>query len=345
MTVSRTGFSTAALVVFLVHISDGATNKASAQEAGGLAGTVKIDGSSTVAPITKAAAELFRAKQPNVKTSVGISGTGGGFKKFLEENAGLRTDVNDASRPILPEEQARAKSLGVEYLELPIAYDGMAVIVHPSNNFCDSLTIGELKRIWQPDSKINNWKDVRQGFPDLPLKLYGPGTDSGTFDYFTEVVCGKAKACRSDFTPSEDDNMLVTGVAGDKGSLGYFGFSYFEANKNRLKLLGIDNGNGKVIKPSEETVRSLAYAPLARPLYLYVNAESAKRPEVRAFLDYFFADPAKIVAHQRVNYIPLSDKLYAAVRDRLAKGTKGTLYPDTASHTKSLYDLYGVEHH
>ena len=210
-----------------------------------LTGTVKVDGSSTVAPITMAGAEMFQAANPKVRVTVGISGTGGGFKKFLDEKTELRTDINDASRFIKEAELSRAKELGVEFIEIPIAMDGLAVVAHPSNTFCNHLTVEELKKIWEPGSTIKNWKDVRAGFPDLPIKLYGPGTDSGTFDYFTEVVVGKEKASRSDYTASESDNVLVQGVSGDKGALGYFGHAYFEANKSKLKLLAIDNGDGK----------------------------------------------------------------------------------------------------
>jgi len=320
----------------------GTVPNASAQDAKALSGTIRVDGSSTVYPITAAAAELFGEQQPKVHVTVGISGTGGGFKKFLEEKAELRTDIQDASRPITATELERANKLGVEFIELAIAYDGIAVVVHPSNKFCDHLTVAELKKIWEPESKVKNWKDVRPGFPDLPLKLYGPGTDSGTFDYFTEVIVGKAKACRADFMPSEDDNVLVKGVEGDAGALGYFGFSYYEANKGRLNLLAIDNGDGQPVKPSVETVRKLTYRPLARPLFLYVNKPALSRPEVRAFVDFYLANARKIVEHPRVNYIALSDKLYAAVRARLEKGMTGTLYAAPDSHVKSLYELYGI---
>jgi len=307
-----------------------------------LSGTVRVDGSSTVYPITAAAAELFSEVQPKVQVTVGISGTGGGFKKFLEEKPELRTDIQDASRPITPAELERAAKLGIEFIELPIAYDGIAVVVHPSNRFCDHLTVEELKRIWEPGSKISNWKDVRPGFPDLPLKLYGPGMDSGTFDYFTEVVVGKSKACRAEFMPSEDDNVLVKGVEGDSGALGYFGFSYYEANKGRLKLLAIDNGDGRPIKPDFDTIRKLTYRPLARPLFLYVNKAALARPEVRAFMDYYLANARKIVEHPRVNYVALSEKLYEVARQRLEKATTGTVYTTPESHARSLHELYGV---
>jgi phosphate transport system substrate-binding protein len=316
---------------------------ACAQNSVQLSGAVKIDGSSTVYPITAAAAEMFNEVQSKVKVTVGISGTGGGFKKFLDENAELRTDISDASRPITAAELERAKKLGVEFIELPVAYDGIAVVVHAGNRFCDHLTVAELKKIWEPGSKINNWKDVRPGFPDVPLKLYGPGMDSGTFDYFTEVINGKSKACRSDFMPSEDDNVLVKGVEGDVGSLGYFGYSYYEANKAKLKLLAIDNGDGHPLKPDAETVRKLTYRPLARPLFVYVNKQSMQRPEVRAFLAFYLGNAKRIVEHPRVNYIALSDKLYGVVRERFDKAVTGTIYNQAGDETKSLYDLYGVK--
>ena len=202
--------------------------------------TVKVDGSSTVAPISMVAAEMFQGSHPEVRVSVGISGTGGGFKKFLDTNPTLRTDINDASRPIKPAEVETATKLGIQYVELPIGLDGIAVTVHPSNRFCDQLTLAELKKIWEPGSKITNWKDVRAGFPDLALKLYGPGTDSGTFDYFTEAVNGKEKACRDDdlYTKSANPNVLAQGIAGDPGALGYFGFSYYEGQRGQAQAAG-----------------------------------------------------------------------------------------------------------
>jgi phosphate transport system substrate-binding protein len=305
-----------------------------------LSGRVKIDGSSTVAPITMAAAELFKEVQPRVQVPVGISGSGGGFKKFLADRPDLRTDISDASRPIKPAELSRAAELGIEFVEMPIGYDGIAVVVNPANDWCDSLTVEELRKIWEPNSKINNWKDVRPGFPDVPLKLYGPGTDSGTFDYFVETVVGKAKSCRSDFTPSEDDNVLVQGVAGDRGGLGYFGFSYYEANKNKLHLLGIKCTGGQIIKPSLATIRDGTYAPLSRPLFMYVNIEAGKRPEVKAFLKYVFDNAKMIVEHPKVNYVALSDELYAAIWERLEKGVTGSMYADPANKRKSLSELY-----
>jgi phosphate transport system substrate-binding protein len=298
---------------------------ASAGWAADLSGTVKVDGSSTVAPITMAGAEMFQEANPKVRVTVGISGTGGGFKKFLDEKTDLRTDINDASRPIKEAEMKRAKEIGVEFIEIPIAMDGLAVVVHPSNTFANHLTVEELKKIWEPKSTIKNWKDIRAGFPDVPLKLYGPGTDSGTFDYFTEVIVGKEKSSRNDYTASESDNVLVQGVSGDKGALGYFGQAYFEANKSKLKLLAIDNGNGKPVAPTTaDIVRGGTYAPLSRPLFIYVNAESLKRREVRAFAEYLLDNSKKIVEHPRVGYVALNDDVLNLAKQRLKGGKAGS---------------------
>ena len=311
----------AALILFTVSIIGACGGTAMAQ----LSGTVKVDGSSTVAPITTAAAEMFQAKQPKVRVTVGVSGTGGGFKKFLDHDARLRTDICDASRPIEAAELAKATELGVQFIEVPIGIDGLAVMVHPSNKFCEYLTVAELKRIWEPASPINNWREVRAGFPDLPLKLFGPGTDSGTFDYFTAVIVGKEKSSRSDYNASENDNTLVQGIAGDAGALGYFGYSYYEANKAKLKLLAIDNGDGKPVKPSFQVIRSGAYKPLSRPLFLYVNAESYKRAEVKAFLEFYLDNARSIVEHPRVNYVAFSEEIYELGKKRLSDGKTGSV--------------------
>ncbi|MBI1826362.1 MAG: PstS family phosphate ABC transporter substrate-binding protein [Planctomycetes bacterium] len=307
-----------------------------------VAGTVKIDGSSTVAPISMAAAELFQAKNKAVKVTVGISGTGGGFKKFLDAQAELRTDISDASRPIEATELKKAEEHGVKFMELPLAWDGICVVVHPSNSFCNHLTVEELKRIWSPDSKINNWKDIRGGFPDLPLKLYGPGTDSGTFDYFTQAIVGKEKSSRADYTPSENDNVLVQGVAGDRGSLGYFGYAYYEANKSKLKAIAIDSGDGKPVTPSVASIRDGSYKPLSRPLFLYVNAASWKRPEVKAFVEFVFADPKSIVEHKRVNYVSLPDAVYDLARQRLKEEKTGSAMAKAPAGLRDLAAIFSA---
>jgi phosphate transport system substrate-binding protein len=245
--------------------------------------SVKVDGSSTVYPVTEAVAEEFRHERPSVRVIVGVSGTGGGFKKF---SAG-ETDISSASRPITDTEIAACEKSGIQYIELQVAYDGLAVVVNPENDWCDCLTVDQLKAIWQPESAVNKWSDLNPDWPDEKMELFGAGTDSGTFDYFTEAIMGDARASRSDYEPSENDNMLVTGVAGEKYGLGYFGLAYYDENKDKLKLLGIDAGDGECIQPSEETVNNYTYKPLSRPLYIYVNKESLKRPEVREFIEYY----------------------------------------------------------
>ncbi len=300
---------------------------------------IRIDGSSTVAPIMFAAEELYRAKNTGVAVTVGVSGTGGGFKKFLEAQPDLRTDLSDASRPIKASELKLAKERGVDFIELPIALDGIAIVVHPANKFCDHLTLTELKRIWSAENPITNWKDIRAGFPDLPLKLYGPGTDSGTYDYFNETVLGESK-CRGDYTANESDNILVQGIAGDRGALGYFGFSYYEANKNRIQIVAVDNGDGKPVTPSLDAIRSGAYHPLSRPLFVYANAQAAQRESVRSFLEFLFNNAPKIVEHKRVNYVSLGPALYQESLRRLHEGVLGTVFPDGHAAGKSLEQWY-----
>jgi len=269
-----------------------------------LSGTIKVDGSSTVFPITEAAAEEFQNAHPGVQVTVGVSGTGGGFKKFT---AG-ETDISNASRPIKDKEAAEAKQTGIEYVEIPVAYDGLSVVVNKENTWVDKLTIAELKKIWEPNSKVKTWKDIRPEWPAEEIKLYGPGTDSGTFEYFTEAVVGEAKKSRPDFTASEDDNVLVQGIAGDKNSLGYFGFAYYEENAGKLKLVPIDNGDGKAVTPSVETIKDGSYKPLSRPLYIYVNKGSLQKPEVKEFVKFYLENAPELVSS--VYYVPLTDDKY-----------------------------------
>jgi phosphate transport system substrate-binding protein len=277
-----------------------------------LAGAVRLDGSSTVFPIAEAIAEEFLAASPGVRVTVGASGTGGGFSKFM---AG-ETDINNASRPVKPEEIELGKTKGVEYVELAVAYDGLSVVVNPANTFVDFLTIAELKLIWEPGSTVDSWNDVRPEWPDQPLRLYGAGTDSGTFDYFTEVVTGKTGAARPDYTASEDDNILVQGVAGDEGALGFFGFAYYEASADQLKLVPIDGGTGP-LAPSVATINDGSYSPLSRPLFIYVSKSSAARPEVRAFVDFFLEMAPAIAAD--VGYVSLPTEMYEAGKSAFAK--------------------------
>ncbi len=270
-----------------------------------LSGNIEIDGSSTVFPISQAVAEEFRKTQPNVQIPVGISGTGGGFKRFV---AG-EIDISDASRPISTSEKDTAVKNSIEYIELAVAYDGLSVLVNIKNTWLTCITTAELKKIWDAGSTVNRWNQVRPEWPDQPLRLYGPGTDSGTFDYFTEVINGKAKQSRADYNASEDDNTLVQGIAGDKDSLGYFGFAYYEQNTDKLKLVAVDEGKGKgCVLPAEKTINDGTYTPLSRPLYIYVNKKSFARPEVKAFTEYYLKNAAELSAE--VGYIALPQQMY-----------------------------------
>jgi phosphate transport system substrate-binding protein len=267
-----------------------------------LSGRIEADGSSTVGPLTTAAAERFQEEHPNVNVTVGISGTGGGFERFCNGE----TDISDASRPIKEDEEAPiCKRNGVEYTELEVAVDALTVVVNPENDWTDCLTVDQLKAIWEPGSKIDNWSDVPGAeFPDAPLTLFGAGTDSGTFDYFTDAVVGEEGASRTDYSATEDDNVTVRGVEGDRGALGYFGFSYFEENEDALKALQIDGGEG-CVEPSAETAQSGEYQPLARPLFIYVKNESLARPEVEELVRFILEQNAEIA--EQALLIPLPD--------------------------------------
>ncbi|MCW2924189.1 MAG: phosphate binding protein [Thermoleophilia bacterium] len=249
-----------------------------------ITGSVTADGSSTVFPLSQAVAEEFRNEQGKVEVSVGSSGTGGGFEKFCRGE----TDISNASRPIKDEEKAACKKGGVEYVELGVATDGVSVVVPKDNDFVDCLTLAQLKQVWAPKSAVKNWKDVDPSFPDKELTLYGPGTDSGTFDYFTEQVNGEEGASRSDYTASEDDNVLVQGVAGDEGALGYFGHGYVVENKDKVRAVQVDGGDG-CVEPTTDTITDGTYKPLARPLFTYVAKKAASKPAVKAFVDFELA--------------------------------------------------------
>ena len=299
---------------------------------------IAIDGSSTVFPIGEAVAEEFQHAHPGARVTVGTSGTGGGFQKFCRGE----TDMSNASRPIKASEAEACRAAGIEFVEIPVAYDGLSVVVNPNNTWVTSMTTAELKRIWQPEAQgqITRWSQVRAGWPDREIRLYGPGTDSGTFDYFTEAINGKAQASRGDFTASEDDNVLVQGVSGDENALGYFGYAYYEENKNRLKLVPIDdenpdNGAGP-IAPSEETVRNGTYSPLSRPMFMYVDKAKLSRPEVKAFVDFMLNNGGALI--RDVGYVPLSDTEQQLVKDRWAAGTTGSIYTG-AAHGASLESL------
>ncbi len=289
-----------------------------------VAGTqlVKIDGSSTVFPITEAVAEEFqKSKKGAVRVTVGISGTGGGFKKFCRGEI----DVSDASRPIKNEERVACKEAGIQFIELPVAYDALTVVINPKNTWANNLTVAELKKIWEPSANatITNWNQVRAGFPNQALKLYGPGTDSGTFDYFTEVINGKSAASRPDYTASEDDNVLVQGVANDLGSLGYFGYAYYAENTAKLKAVLVDNGTGGVA-PSQQTIENGTYKPLGRPIFIYVSKKSLARPEVKEFVDFYLQNVPTLAAE--VKYVPLPTNIAGMVQERLNKQVVGTSF-------------------
>ena len=297
---------------------------------------VKIDGSSTVFPITEAVAEEFqKAKQNKVKVTVGISGTGGGFKKFCRGE----TDVSDASRPILKKEMEDCKAAGIEYFELPVAFDALTVVINPKNSFIKQLTIAEMKKMWEPaaQGKVTRWNQVNPAWPDQPMKLFGAGADSGTFDYFTEAVVGKAKSSRGDFTASEDDNVLVQGVARDVNALGYFGFAYYVENKDKLKAVPIVNDKGQPVLPSLEAVVKGSYQPLSRPIFIYLNAKSLAKPEVKEFAQFYMEHAAKLA--QEVKYVPLPAHAYKTAWDHVLKNKKGTVFGGTAEVGITIEEL------
>ena len=281
------------------------------QEQNQLTGTINIDGSSTVYPITEAVAEEFKKVYPDVKVAVALSGTGGGFKKFVRGE----TDINDASRPISHYEDSVTKANGIEYIELVVAYDGLVVVVNPKNTWCNDIKVEELKKIWEPEAqgKITHWNQIRPEWPNQPLHLYGAGVESGTYDYFTEAIVGKAHSSRGDYTASEDDNVLVQGVLSDVNALGFFGFAYYEENKDKLKLVAVDNGNGPVL-PSVETVKNKTYSPLSRPLFIYINNKAAERKEVQEFVSFYLDKITSLVPE--VGYIPLSNDELQALKTK-----------------------------
>ena len=285
---------------------------------------VKIDGSSTVYPIAEGVAEDFQKMKKNaIKVTVGISGTGGGFKKFCRGE----TDLQNASRPILEKEMSDCKAAGVEYIELPVAFDALTVVMNPKNTFLKSITIDELKKIWEPaaQGKVMRWNQVNPAWPDAPMKLFGAGSDSGTFDYFTEAVTGKAKASRGDYTASEDDNVLVQGVSQDVNAIGYFGYAYYAENQQRLKAVPIVEKAGKpAVLPSEAAVLDGSYQPLSRPIFIYVSVKALAKPEVREFAEYTMKNAARIA--KEVKYVPLPAKAYTIGLEHLAKGKKGTVF-------------------
>ncbi|UKJ07266.1 PstS family phosphate ABC transporter substrate-binding protein [Solitalea lacus] len=306
---------------------------------GSQTGSVKIDGSSTVYPISEAVAEEFRGVQSEVNVTVGESGTGGGFKKFSRNEI----DISDASRPITAEEIEACTKAGINFIEIPIAFDGLAVVVSKQNTFIDHLTVAELKKLWEPAAQgtIKTWDQIRPTFPKEPIKLYGAGTASGTYDYFTEAICGKKGASRGDYTASEDDNVLVQGVSQDKGGLAYFGLAYYEQNQDKLKLIPIDGGNGPV-SPSQETVGNGTYQPLSRPIFIYINSKSCERKEVVDFAKFYVENAGRLA--KEIGYVPLSAEEYKLIQDRLNKKITGTVFVNGKSTVGTkMADLLKIE--
>jgi len=298
---------------------------------------VKVDGSSTVYPVTEAVAEDFQKSKKNaIKVTVGISGTGGGFKKFCRGEI----DVANASRPILKKEMEDCKAAGITYIELPVAFDALTVVVHPQNDFIKQMTVAELKKMWEPaaQGKVKTWKDVNAAWPDQPIKLFGAGSDSGTFDYFTEAIVGKAKASRGDYTASEDDNVLVQGVSRDKYAIGYFGYAYYVENQKKLKSVPIVAKDGApAVAPSMEAVLKGTYQPLARPIFIYVNTKALAKPEVKEFVEYYMTHGAKLA--KEVKYVPLPDSAYTVNKEHLAKNKIGTVFGGEAEVGVTIEEL------
>ncbi|MDJ0703073.1 MAG: PstS family phosphate ABC transporter substrate-binding protein [Leptolyngbyaceae cyanobacterium MO_188.B28] len=312
--------SMAALLASLTACASG-TPKDAASSDSGLSGNILVDGSSTVFPISEAMGEEFNIANPDVELAIGVSGSGGGFKKFC---AG-ETDVSNASRQIKDSEIDVCTAAGIDFIEVPIAYDGITIVVNPTNDWAQCLTVDQLTTIWSPDSegKINNWNQVDKSYPDQPLDLFGPGVDSGTFDYFTDEVNGEEGASRGDYTASEDDNIVVTGVASDPAALGYFGFAYFEENQDALKAVEIENKDGDCIAPSTEAIADGTYNPMSRPLFFYVKVDSYEnKPEVKAFVDYQL-DPANGELISDAGYIPFPDDILAKSKARIEQRKLG----------------------
>jgi len=295
-----------ALVLSLSLVVGCSSNNPNAKEnGGGLSGKIQIDGSSTVYPVSQAVAEEFMKKNPGVNITVSQSGTGGGFEKWAKQE----TDLSDASRQIKEEEKKNAEKAGLDPIEVPVAKDGITVVVNKENDFVDKLTVEQLKKIWEPNSKVKTWKDVNPEWPDEPIKLYGPGTSSGTFDYFTEEIVGEEGKSRTDYTQSEDDNTLVQGVTGDKNALGYFGYAYYKENKEKLKAVPIDAGKGAVT-PTDETIQSGKYAPLSRPIYVYASKQAMEKEHIKKFMEFYLTEGKELVP--KVGFVPLKDEKYQA---------------------------------
>lgn len=299
-------------------------------------GKINIDGSSTVYPLTEAVSEEFREVKPDVRVTVGVSGTGGGFKKFLRNEL----DISNASRPISASEIAAAKEANIEFIELPVSYDGLAVVVSPLNDFVDYLTVAELHKMWGPESqgKITNWNQIRAEWPDRPLNLYGAGTSSGTYDYFTEAINGKAKASRGDYTASEDDNVLVQGVSTDVNGLGYFGLAYYSENADKLKLVPIKvDENSEAILPTDESVQNGTYQPLARPEFIYVNKNSASLPHVQEYVKFYMENASTLA--KEVGYVSLPTEVYKLSYEKFKNLKTGSIFEEESIVGANLLEM------
>lgn len=319
--------------------SSSSSSSASSSADEGLTGEVQVDGSSTVFPITEAMADGFKFKQGGVKVTVGVSGTGGGFKRFC---AG-ETDISGASRPVKDSEVELCAGEGIEFIELPVAFDGLTVVVNLENDWVDQLTVAELNKIFRPEDYAVTWADVREGFPDVEISLYAPGEDSGTFDYFTETVNDGGGVHRSDDTTfSEDDNVLVRAVANKRGGIGYFGFSYYANNSDRLKAVPVVNDAGEAVLPSKETINDGSYNPLSRPLFIYVKTSSLDRAAVAAFVDFYLTEGRDLVDSPEVGYVQLPGELYEAVLSRVAARTAGSAVA-AAPEGATLAETFGAQ--
>lgn len=328
----------AVTVILSTGACGGGNDSASTSGSAANSRLIAVDGSSTVFPITEAVAEEFQRANAGTRVTVGTSGTGGGFQKFCRDEI----DISDASRPIKTTEAEACSKAGIEFVEVPVAYDGLAIVVNPKNTWAASMTVAELKKLWEPaaQGKVVRWSHIRDGWPDREIHLFGAGVDSGTFDYFTEAVVGKEAQSRGDYTSSEDDNVIVQGVSGDELALGYFGYAYYEENKDKLKLVAVDDGDDKngqgPIAPSPETVKNGTYRPLSRPVFIYPKLKALDRPEVKGFVDFYLSKGIPLI--REVGYIPLTDAEYEKVRGRLTARKTGSMYHGTDSHSQTTLE-------